>query len=88
MQTGEEYYIYKQACSNVGQQFLTSRRVSIISNLDVGLITAKTISRGRYGRSKEINSCIPTNIDPCDVMSKAEPALNEVFSLNIVTKHS
>ena len=82
MQTGEVYHIYKQACSNVGQQFLTSRRVSgIISNLDMlGLITAKTISRGRYGRSKEINSCIPTNIDPCDVMSKAEPALNEVFS--------
>ena len=82
MQTGEVYHIYKQACTNVGQQFLTSRRVSgIISNLDMlGLITAKTISRGRYGRSKEINSCIPTNIDPCDVMSKAEPALNEVFS--------
>ena len=43
-------------------------------------ITAKTISRGRYGRSKEINSCIPTNIDPCDIMAKAEPILTEVFS--------
>jgi hypothetical protein len=46
----------------------------------LGLVTAKTISRGRYGRSKEINSCIPTNIDPCDVMAKAEPTLTEVFS--------
>ena len=81
MQTGEVYNIYKQACTNIGQQFLTSRRISgIISNLDMlGLITAKTISRGRYGRSKEINSCIPTNINPSDVMAKAEPALSEVF---------
>ena len=71
MQTGEVYHIYKQACGNIGQQFLTSRRISgIISNLDMlGLITAKTISRGRYGRSKEINSCIPTNINPSDVMA-------------------
>tara|TARA_B100000674_G_scaffold155_1_gene129 strand:- start:585 stop:1826 length:1242 start_codon:yes stop_codon:yes gene_type:complete len=82
IQTGEVYHIYKQACSHIGQQFLTARRISgIISNLDMlGLITAKTISRGRYGRTKEINSCIPTNIDPCEVMSKAEPTLVEVFS--------
>ena len=82
MQTGEVYHIYKQACNKIGQQFLTSRRISgIISNLDMlGLVTAKTVSRGRYGRSKEINSCIPTNIDPSDVMTKAEPILEEIFS--------
>lgn len=82
IQTGEVYNIYKQSCAHSGQQFLTARRVSgIISNLDMlGLITAKTISRGRYGRSKEINSCIPTNIDPCEIMAKAEPILTEVFS--------
>ena len=82
IQTGEVYHIYKQACTHIGQQFLTARRISgIISNLDMlGLVTAKTISRGRYGRSKEINSCIPTNIDPCDVMAKAEAILTEVFS--------
>jgi cell division control protein 6 len=82
IQTGEVYHVYKQACSHIGQQFLTARRISgIISNLDMlGLVTAKTISRGRYGRSKEINSCIPTNIDPCDVMAKSETILTEVFS--------
>ena len=82
IQTGEVYHIYKQACSHIDQQFLTARRISgIISNLDMlGLVTAKTISRGRYGRSKEINSCIPTNIDPCDIMAKAEPALTDVFA--------
>ena len=64
------------------QQFLTARRVSgIISNLDMlGLITAKTVSRGRYGRSKEINSCIPTNLDPVEIMIKAEPMFSEVFT--------
>ncbi len=81
IQTGEVYHVYKQACKHVSQQFLTARRVSgLISNLDMlGLITAKTISRGRYGRSKEINSCIPTNIDPTEVMSKSEPILQDVF---------
>ena len=81
IQTGEVYHVYKQACNHVSQQFLTARRVSgLISNLDMlGLITAKTISRGRYGRSKEINSCIPTNIDPTEVMSKSEPILMDVF---------
>jgi len=81
MQTGEVYNIYKQACNHINIQFLTARRVSgIISNLDMlGLITAKTISRGRYGRSKEINSCIPTNIQPSEIMSKAEPILHDVF---------
>ncbi|MDP6863862.1 MAG: orc1/cdc6 family replication initiation protein [Candidatus Poseidoniaceae archaeon] len=82
IQTGEVYHIYKQACNLVGQQFLTARRISgIINNLDMlGLITAKVISRGRHGRSKEINSCIPNNIDPIDVMAKAEPVFSEIFA--------
>lgn len=82
IQTGEVYHIYKQACTLVGQQFLTARRISgIINNLDMlGLITAKVISRGRHGRSKEINSCIPNNIDPIDVMAKAEPVFADIFA--------
>ena len=82
IQTGEVYHIYKQACNIVQQQFLTARRISgIISNLDMlGLITAKTVSRGRYGRSKEINSCIPTNLDPLEIINKAEPMFVEVFT--------
>jgi len=81
IQTGEVYQVYKQACGVVSQQFLTARRISgIISNLDMlGLITAKTVSRGRYGRSKEINSSLPNNIDSREIMAKAEPMFNEVF---------
>ncbi|MDP6870014.1 MAG: orc1/cdc6 family replication initiation protein [Candidatus Poseidoniaceae archaeon] len=81
IQTGEVYDIYKQACVILQTQFLTARRISgIISNLDMlGLITAKVISRGRGGRTKEINSCIPNNIDSKSVISKSEPAFVEVF---------
>jgi len=81
IQTGEVYHVYKQACGVLSQQFLTARRISgIISNLDMlGLITAKTVSRGRYGRSKEINSCLPNNVDSKEIMAKAEPMFNEVF---------
>jgi len=84
IQTGEVYAIYTQACRYVGQNALTQRRVSgLISNLDMlGLVTARTISRGRYGRTKEINSCIPQNIDPILIMSESEPHIKDVFSKN------
>ena len=61
--------------------FELSNIIGIISNLDMlGLITAKTVSRGRYGRSKEINSCIPPNLDPLEIINKAEPMFAEVFT--------
>jgi cell division control protein 6 len=84
IQTGEVYAIYTQACRYVGQNALTQRRVSgLISSLDMlGLITARTISRGRYGRTKEINSCIPQNIDPMLIMIESEPNIEDVFSSN------
>jgi hypothetical protein len=41
----------------------------------LGLITARLISRGRLGRTKEINSCIPSNVDPMAIMGEAEPEM-------------
>jgi cell division control protein 6 len=81
IQTGEVYDIYAQACRYVRQNPLTQRRVSgLISNLDMlGLITARTVSRGRYGRTKEINSCIPKNIDAEGIMIESESHMKEVF---------
>ena len=78
--TGEVYNVYKQACINAGVYFLTQRRVSgLISNLDMlGLVNAKTVSRGRYGRSKEINCCIPNTVDAQQIMIKAEPGMKDV----------
>jgi len=54
--TGEVYEVYKKFCSQTGLRPLTQRRVSdILSELDMlGIITARVISKGRYGRTREI----------------------------------
>lgn len=82
VQTGQVFDIYRQACKHIRQNPLTQRRISgLISNLDMlGLVTARTVSKGRYGRSKEINSSIPTNINPEDIMTTAEEEMGVVFN--------
>lgn len=82
VQTGQVYDIYRQACKHIRQNPLTQRRISgLISNLDMlGLVTARTVSKGRYGRSKEINSCIPSNINAPEIMKVAEEEMALVFN--------
>ena len=60
--TGDVFGIYKDNCLKVGLKPLTQRRVSdIINELDMmGIITGRVISRGRYGRSKEISLALPS----------------------------
>ena len=84
VQTGQVYDIYRQACKHIRQNPLTQRRISgLISNLDMlGLVTARTVSKGRYGRSKEINSCIPANVDVREIMGTAEEEMRTVFNAN------
>lgn len=55
--TGEVYDTYKKICDQTGLRPLTQRRVSdIIAELDLlGIIHARVISKGRYGRTREIN---------------------------------
>ena len=79
--TGEVYGTYQMACENAGEKPLTSRRVSsLIQGLDMaGIITAKKTSRGRHGMSKRINSCLPPAFNTLQVMSSAEPVMNEVI---------
>ena len=54
--TGEIYDVYKKLCDRINLRPLTQRRVSdVISELDMlGIINAKIISKGRYGRTREI----------------------------------
>jgi len=54
--TGEVYEIYKSLCKKTRTDKLTQRRVAdLISELDMlGIITARVISKGRYGRTREI----------------------------------
>ena len=54
--TGEIYDIYLKLVNSLGLDPVTQRRVSdIISELDVvGLVQARLLSRGRYGRTKYV----------------------------------
>jgi len=54
--TGEIYDLYRKLCRQVSLAPLTQRRISdVIAELDMlGIINAKVISKGRYGRTREI----------------------------------
>lgn len=54
--TGEIYEVYYELCGELGIVPLTQRRLStLINELDsMGLVNAKVVSMGRYGRTKKI----------------------------------
>ncbi len=64
--TGEIYEKYKDACLRSGLRPLTQRRIGdIIAELDMlGIINAKIISKGRYGRTREISMAVPSSVLP------------------------
>ncbi len=64
--TGEVYEVYKSLCNKTNTSILTQRRVSdIISEFDMlGIINAKIISKGRYGRTRDISIEIPETTLP------------------------
>ncbi len=59
--TGEVFDIYKELCKQTGSDVLTQRRITdLISELDMlGIFTARVISKGRYGRTREIQMSCP-----------------------------
>ena len=54
--TGEIYDVYNKLCGELGAGLLTQRRLgTLVNELDVmGLLNAKVVSMGRYGRTKKI----------------------------------
>ena len=62
--TGDVYDVYKERCPDMGLRPITQRRISdIIAELDMlGLINAKVISKGRFGRTREIQLAIPSHL--------------------------
>ncbi len=64
--TGEVYEFYKTISHQIGLRPLTQRRVSdTIGELDMlGLINAKVISKGRYGRTREISVSRQSALNP------------------------
>jgi cell division control protein 6 len=76
--TGEVYEHYKTLCDKVNLRPLTQRRVSdVIQDLDMlGIINANVISKGRFGRTREISIAVHESLKPKLVSTLAE----DVFS--------
>ena len=77
--TGEIFRTYSEACMKINIEALTPRRISTLLNeLDtLGLIMARNVSKGRGGRSKQVNSAIPKGIDSIKTLSENEPLIQE-----------
>jgi archaeal cell division control protein 6 len=78
MFTGDIYELYKEVCVQAKIRPLTQRRISdIIAELDMlGIINAKVISKGRYGRTRQIGLGVPNSTIP-----KIEGLLKEALNL-------
>ncbi len=75
--TGDVYDLYKDICNKIGLRPLTQRRVSdIIAELDMlGILNAKVVSKGRFGRTREISLAVPASLVP-KIKSGLEQSLN------------
>ena len=64
--TGDIYNHYKLLCEKTSNEILTQRRVGdIIAEFDMlGIINAVVISKGRHGRTREINLAVPQQLVP------------------------
>jgi cell division control protein 6 len=62
--TGEIFEVYTELCVELGVTPLTQRRLSaLVNELDVmGIVNAKVVSMGRYGRTKKIRLEIMRNV--------------------------
>ncbi|WP_331235321.1 Cdc6/Cdc18 family protein [Natronorarus salvus] len=76
--TGEVYNIYKRLCGEIDADPLTQRRVTdLISELDMlGIANASVVSKGRYGRTKEITLSVP--IDETEAVLMADSRLGDI----------
>jgi cell division control protein 6 len=77
--SGEVYNMYRRLCNHLGMDALTQRRVTdFVSELDIlGLVNAVIVSKGRYGRTKEISLSVP---EEC-----VRPVLLEDYKLKAIS---
>ncbi|MEF8771684.1 Cdc6/Cdc18 family protein [Halodesulfurarchaeum sp.] len=76
--TGEVYNIYKRLCTEIEADVLTQRRVTdLISELDMlGIVNAVVVSKGRYGRTKEISLSVP--VEETETVLQADSRIGDV----------
>ncbi|ELY35952.1 Cdc6/Cdc18 family protein [Natronorubrum tibetense] len=76
--TGEVFNIYKRLCEEIDADVLTQRRVTdLISELDMlGIVNAVVVSKGRYGRTKEISLSVP--IDETEAVLLSDSRLSDI----------
>ncbi|MFB6143325.1 MAG: Cdc6/Cdc18 family protein [Halorientalis sp.] len=76
--TGEVYNVYKRLCGEIDADVLTQRRVTdLISELDMlGIVNAVVVSKGRYGRTKEISLSVP--IDETEAVLMSDSRLGDM----------
>ncbi|WIV68533.1 Cdc6/Cdc18 family protein [Natrialbaceae archaeon AArc-T1-2] len=76
--TGEVYNIYKRLCEEIDADVLTQRRVTdLISELDMlGIVNAVVVSKGRYGRTKEISLSVP--LEETEVVLQSDSRLSDI----------
>ena len=77
--SGEVYNMYRKLCNQLGMDALTQRRVTdFVSELDIlGLVNAVIVSKGRYGRTKEISLSVP---EEC-----VQPVILEDYKLKAIS---
>jgi len=76
--TGDIFNIYQEFCKKIRIETLTQRRISdILAEFDMlGLINATVISKGRYGRTREIRLAIQQALLP-----KVKAILKEAINI-------
>ncbi|PSP70588.1 cell division control protein Cdc6 [Halobacteriales archaeon QH_8_67_27] len=76
--TGEVYNVYQRLCEEIDVDMLTQRRVTdLISELDMlGIVNAVVVSKGRYGRTKEISLSVP--IDETEAVLLSDSRLSDI----------
>jgi cell division control protein 6 len=76
--TGEVFNIYKRLCEEIDADVLTQRRVTdLISELDMlGIANAVVVSKGRYGRTKEISISVP--IEETEAVLLSDSRLSDI----------
>ena len=76
--TGEVFNIYKRLCEEIDADVLTQRRVTdLISELDMlGIVNAVVVSKGRYGRTKEMSLSVP--LDETEAVLLSDSRLGDI----------